>query len=189
MEYVKLMIFSTIAAALCAIGNRIRGGLWSDDISSHVHWGATTARIFAWGLPCMAVALCSQYVFHGHVTWVAFMMAPLMWIGATAPMFNGIDLGTQDGTFFGDFIGLTVHGVLRVLPACIILFPLGYFPFYLVAAGLLNGPCYVMAYRSKYSSNLWNIYANDRPPQAEMFFGALIGIAIAITFFIGPVIK
>lgn len=187
MKYLYLFLFSVIAMAFVALGNRVRGGLWGNAIASKIHWGSTTARIVAWGMPCLIVAELTCFLFQAGFTWQALLVGPLMWIGATTPNFNGIDLGTRDGTFWGDVGGLTLHGILVMVAPVAIFGVLKYNVTFLCIAGLLNAPCYIVAYRSKWTCERLGVLANDRPPMAELLFGAVVALAIVLTFFIDSV--
>ncbi|WP_342627531.1 hypothetical protein AAC691_15365 [Nguyenibacter vanlangensis] len=178
-------LLGLLSAALVGLGNRVRGGLWGASIAQRVHWGSTTARIVAWGGSCALAAAISLAIAHGTI-WHALLLVPLMWAGATVPMFGGIDLGRQNGTYTRDFCALLLHGVLCVLPACVTFAMLHYRVAPLLAAGILMPTCYVTAYGIRWSCPALGVLPADRPPLGELLFGAAVGLALTAVMLAGP---
>ena len=179
--YVLAVIFG---ALVCAFGNRIRGGLWGQQIAKHVHWGSTTARIVAWG-GSGAIAAHTAALFTGGPWIMPLLVIPLFWLGSCCPMFKSIDLGRQDGTFWGDVGGLTAHGIISMTPAVIMLHALGYCIVPLSLASFLIAPAYILAYKMKWSPAYLGVYPDDRPPLGELLYGACVGAGTTMTFLIG----
>lgn len=180
-HFIEVFFATTLGASICALGNRIRGGLWGDAIASRVHWGSTTARIVAWGGGCFLAALIGASIAHAGFL-VCLLMIPLMWLGSTAPMFNAIDLGHNDGTFWTDFWHLTLHGVLCVAPSALVLPLFGYNPQYLIVTALMMAPAYFAAWQLRWNLLFFGVSSIDPPPMGEILFGALIGAALVVTF-------
>lgn len=167
--------------ALCSLTFRIRGGLleaW--QVPGQL---ARLAFAFAAGLTAWAA---------GCGWWLALATVPAWWIGSTFPLFDAIDLGSREGTFWGDVGGLTARGALWVLlPALVLWWPhVTVDPILIVwgqGAGrwwvlLIVGPLMPVAYWAGRQSGcrLPGIGQLDWQQTGEAIYGAILGVGIVL---------
>lgn len=125
--------WAIVCIPLCGLGYRIRGGLWHERFPrpgqvSRLVWGGIA------GTTGFAA---------GAIWWAALLLIPAFWLGATLPLFHAMDLGANEGTFWGDFGLLTLRGILGVAAATAVLFGADTLHWWaLVIAGSLMGACY-----------------------------------------------
>lgn len=155
--------------ALCSVSFRIRGGLLAG--SAYETRGQVSRLIFAGAAGLTA--------WTGTAWPVALVTVPAWWISSTFPLFGGIDLGTRDGTFWGDVGGLLARGALWVvLPAAVLWW--GGEPGWwaLLVAGPTMPVCYWLGRQS--GSKLWGAGALDWCQTGEAIYGAVLGAGILL---------
>jgi len=167
--------------ALCSVAFRVRGGLleaWRIPGQLARITFAVAAGLTAWlGVPW----------------WLALATVPAWWVGSTFPLFGGIDLGTRDGTFWGDVRGLALRGLLwTLLPALVLWWPHVTIDPTLIVWGqgapqwwvlLLVGPLMPLAYwlGRQSGSKLWGAGAIDWCQTGEAIYGAMLGVGVILT--------
>lgn len=140
-----------LLAMVDAIGWRLRGTAWWAEATGT---GATTARILG-GLLVAGACWLLGLLDVAPAVW----LAAALWLGATVPWWGSLDMSGP-----GDVARHSLAGLLRVLPAALLLWWIGGAWWPLLAAGALCGPVY------------WAAGTTDR---AEPAWGAVRGAAIA----------
>ena len=97
--------------ALCSLTFRIRGGL--TEGARYQLPGQVARLTFA--------AAAGLAAWTGVPWWLALATVPAWWIASTIPLFEAMDLGGHEGTFWGDFGMLAVRGLLWTTLAALVL--------------------------------------------------------------------
>jgi hypothetical protein len=154
-------------AAWCALWWRIRGGAWETLLRLPPQ--TTVARLAA------AAAMAAPLL--AFTGWAPAFAAAL-WLGmAVAGWGHAMDIGRVAGTRWRDAVLMSGWGVVAAGPAALLMGALGVGPWALMAAGLLFGPIYALA---------WHLPRLPRAPGfaegptewAECAVGAAIGAAL-----------
>lgn len=161
-----------ILAALGAALFRLRG---SELFARIVGRGKTTAdAVYAFGL---ALPFTSSLPWFGVPT-----LAAALWIGGRLGWWKSLSLGRNpaDGTVRAQFTRHTLRGVLWTAPAAMVAFFVGASFVPLLIAGALCAVAYEAGYRL---SDMGGVFSRLGGTEwGELFFGALIGVALALTF-------
>jgi hypothetical protein len=172
-------ILFPLAIVAGGLGRRIVGGLGSQWLG--VDLGDTPVRAF-W-----AALLAGVSVLAGAPLLFACAVLIGIFAGSTVGMWGGFSIGHSPGRNTGtDILLMTAHGLAgTIVVACAAYwFGLSWWP--LVAAGALCAPCYALAWWQPVEIPLLGCYrgdtiaGSDPPPEAELTWGALVGVAIAL---------
>lgn len=158
----------------CGVGYRIRGGALA---GTRFQLPGQVSRL-TFALAASATALAA-----GVPWWLALLLVPAWFVGTTLPLFGAIDLGRNEGTFWGDFCLLALRGLLGVLLPAIALGAAGYGWLALLGAGPMMAPAYVAARAIRWAPRLPNNAlgtAVDFPPRGELITGALFGLGTVL---------
>lgn len=167
----------SLAGALIvgSVAFRIRGGWQPFGLSL----GGTTVNRLFWSAVMTAIGALIAFDWRLTALFPAFFLGILMGWGSymdlgRMPKPDNESLralvrlsGLKDGSFWYDFVGLTVRGLaLTLLPGLV----LGWFAggWIYVAAGLLMAPAYWLG---------WKLGGTE---QAEFIFGGWLGLALAL---------
>jgi hypothetical protein len=167
---VVCILLSLLTASALGIGFRMRGGLWGDKIG----WGATTARIVAWAIP---VALVT-WAWYQFAWYFALATGVLAFAGATIGWFGGIDMGRMHGTWIRDFTVMTLVGFVKMLGVALMIGLAGFHTGAVAVsiAGALCGVMYELGWRTPSTRPGFQ----TGPELGELYFGALVGLAISL---------
>jgi hypothetical protein len=170
------LMIALIAAVLGAVLFRIRGG-WQPF---GLRMPGTTAGRLAWALPMGGVAALAA----GDV--LGLLAGPLLWASVVPGWGSYMDLGRgdkpdneslrrlvrltrlPDGSFWYDFVGLALRGLVLTAPAGIALSFLASMGWALIPAGIAMAPLYWLG---------WKLGGTE---PAEFLYGAWVGAAIAL---------
>lgn len=161
-----------ILAALGAALFRLRG---SEMFAKVTGRGKTTAdAVYAVGL---ALPFTSSMPWFGVPA-----LAAALWVGGRLGWWKSLSLGRNpaDGDVRGQFIRHTFRGVLWTAPAAVAAVTIGSPPMALLVAGALCAAAYEAGYRLSDRGGVFGRLGGTE--WGELFFGALIGAALALTF-------
>lgn len=164
------LLFTMCTMGICGLGNRLRGGLWGDQIG----WGATTARIISWAIP---VAILSG-VWYQLVWYLWIIMGVAAWLGTIAGWWGKcIDMGRRDGTWLHDMCWITLRGTVWTLPMTVVFVWSGFIPAAILVqlSGTLMGVWYELGWRSPSHTPGFT----QGPEVGELLFGMMFGLALA----------
>jgi len=184
-----------IAAIAGAFGRRIAGGVLSQWCGFDV---GTQAQRAIWGLLLGLVALAATgppWV-SWHAGLVVMGVAAGIWAGSCAVGFGlpgcadtGLQVGRvpgRDGVTWSawryDQAALLWHGCGGMLLPAVLAWWMGLTWWWLAIAAALCGPCYELAYDAPLESPWLGCLRSDPPPTAELLWGALVGVAIALSY-------
>ncbi len=172
------------SAIFGALGRRWSGGLLSAWLSfdigtqpARLIWGATAgltawaAGAVRWHAAVLAVCIASGGILFGF--WGSLGMGrrvtPVGYRWAGWPMFAR------------DFALMEVHGLGGMALAALGAWWGGYAWGWLPAAGALCAPCYALAWAAPLDAPWLGCFGErDRPPTAELLWGACVGLACAL---------
>jgi hypothetical protein len=166
MARVLMMIEAPIGAAVGALLFRMRGAALFQRITGR---GKTTADVvYAAGLAAMAMP----------GWWQALALAVALWLGGRLGWWRTLTLGRnpEDGPAWRQWLLHTARGVLWTAPAAALAWWCGASPWALLLAGLLCAPAYEVGWRLDGRAGLGGT------EWGELFFGAVIGLALVSTF-------
>lgn len=161
-----------ILAALGAALFRLRG---SELFARVVGRGKTTADVvYAVGL---ALPFTSSMPWFGVPA-----LAAALWVGGRLGWWKSLSLGRNpaDGSVRAQFIRHILRGVLWTAPAAVVAFAVGSSPVPLLVAGALCAAAYEIGYRLSDKGGVFVRLGGTE--WGELLFGALIGVALALTF-------
>jgi hypothetical protein len=165
-----------LSLVLMSMGNRLRGGLWGSTFP----WGDTVSRLLWWG---GSTAVASLLL--GAPWYAALALIVAQWATATIPLFSSIDLGHDEGTFWGDFGLLTLRGVLGATGVAVVLFGVNHFtathflwwPVLLI--GALESVAYTIGWTVAKPAAVDTGF-NEPTEIGELIYGALIAAGLAV---------
>lgn len=154
-------------ALWCGFLWRIRGGAWETLL--RLPPGTTRARLATATLMAAPLML---------LTWWAPAFAAAIFVGmAMAGWGHAMDIGRVAGTRWGDAAWMSAWGVVAVLPAAVVAGFIGGVAWPLLAAGVLFGPVYALAWHLPRLLNIPD-FAIGPTEWAEFGCGAAIGAAL-----------
>ena len=150
------MIYIILFALLGALGFTVRGGL--------LNFPYTALGRLAWAVPpAIAASLFASN------PWM-LALAPASYLGAIFPWFGSLDLGSNEGGKFQDWLRMLFRGLLWTLPAGVVLgFITG--AWWYAAVGLVCPVVYLAC---------WEWVRLNPTRWAEAIFGAILGGALAV---------
>jgi hypothetical protein len=160
-----------LAAILCGLSYRIRGGLWGDYIRAHIWKGF---HDFA-GRGQFA-ALTAAFAFAAGVTWWQALLAGAgFFAGETVGLFGALAIRNAR-----EIALLSLNGLLSVALPAIGGGLLGLSWWWLAAVGASRGGLYVLAraHTLPWKGFGWGV---DFPETGEALFGAAIGVGLLAT--------
>jgi hypothetical protein len=169
-----LIVAASLAGLLGALGRRVAGGAFQQW--SGVDVGDTPARVFFGWTMAVAAWLADPLVW-----WHPLVLIPLVWIGTTVPNFSSIGMGVAPPrTYWQDFWGLSLHGLLGIAPAALALWWSGYGWCWMVGAGCLIAPLYTIGWRiSGLRGKLsFPVGLQGGTELGEAFWGCATGVAV-----------
>jgi hypothetical protein len=184
-----------VAAVAGAFGRRIAGGVLSQWCG--VDQGTQVQRVI-WGLLMGLVALAARGP--PGTDWHAWLVLPGVafgiWAGSCVFAFRlpwcadtGLQVGRVPGragvtwsAWWYDQAALLWHGCGGVLLPALLAWWLGLTWWWLAIAGALCGPCYELAYDAPMEIPWLGCLHVDPPPTAELLWGALVGVAMALSY-------
>lgn len=164
----EILILATIGAALF----RLRG---SDLFARVTGRGKTTAdAVYAVGL---ALLFTSSMPW-----WGVPALALALWLGGRPGWWKSLSLGRNpaDGSVSAQFVRHTLRGVVWTAPAAVVAFALDAPPIPLILAGATCALVYEVGYRLSDRGGVFGRF--DGTEWGELFFGAMVGVALALTF-------
>jgi hypothetical protein len=164
----EVIIFAAIGAALF----RLRG---SESFERVTGRGKTTAdAVYAVGL-ALLFALTMPW-------WGVLALALALWLGGRPGWWKSLSLGRNpsDGSVSAQFARHTLRGVVWTAPAAVIAFALGASPIPLVLVGAACALVYEVGYRLSDRGGVFGRLGGTE--WGELFFGAMIGVGLALTF-------
>lgn len=194
-----IFIALLLSAIVGAFGRRFDGGLLSQWLGFSI---GTQGGRAVWGIMTAIIALFTNLVFHGTWIWLPSLLIGVgivlgsILFGYYDALNSGLSVGGRSGPFIlSEFIHdnllMTLHGIGGTLFPALVVWWFGYNFWWLVIAGLLCSPLYVLAFWKPWNVK-WlgcindpTIIANngiDAPPTGELYWGAAVGIATCLTF-------
>lgn len=174
MQTLLIGLAVVLTASICALGFRIRGGLWNTKIEQHIHWGATTARLVAWATPTAVLSA----LWYGLAWYLVPVLIVAAWLGCLLPWFGCIDMGRQEGTWLRDFVVITLRGVMWTLPMAAVFanLGLGSAAVALAVVGLAMGIWYEAGWRTPSTRPGFS----QGSELGELYFGFAYGLVLAL---------
>lgn len=164
----EILILAAIGAALF----RLRG---SDLFARVTGRGKTTADVV------YAVGLALLFIF-SMPWWGVPALALALWLGGRPGWWKSLSLGRNpvDGSVRAQFVRHTLRGVVWTAPAAAAGLALGASPVPLILAGATCALVYEAGYRLSDRGGVFGRFGGTE--WGELFFGAMIGVALALTF-------
>ena len=170
------LLYVLIQTVVSAFLNRVRGG-WIGNLP----FGATVARwIWAVGTSIPFVTMTfSLDVF----SWWLVGLPVALWLGTIMGWQGSLDLGRNEHTYWRDFAVMTARGLLWTMPSALFLS----WVFWSSVAWWVSWPLFVTGAACALLYELaWHMPKTWRSPFAagpemgEWFFGAAMGLALAL---------
>jgi len=164
----EILILAAIGAALF----RLRGSEVFECITGR---GKTTAdAVYAVGL---ALLFTSSMPW-----WGVPALALALWLGGRPGWWKSLSLGRNpaDGPVRAQFIRHALRGIVWTAPAAAVAFALGASPVPLILAGATCALVYEVGYRLSERGGVFDRFGGTE--WGELFFGAMIGVGLALTF-------
>lgn len=165
---------------LGAFARRSVGG-W---LSKTIHYDITDPFIRLMWACLMALVAFSA----GLIWWQSLAIIPIFWVGSTTGMFSGFTMGRKNGrNIWLDTGCMLVYGSGCLIPLAVAAFFVGLTPLFLISAAVLCPVIYELAWLFPLEIPALGCYHNDPvyltdpPPTAELFWGAIVGMAVAAT--------
>jgi len=154
-----LLPLTALANRYRGAGNSVIGPQWAGD---QVRRGLTAVVVALVALP----------------DWRAALALLLLWPGLMPGWARYQDMGSSGGTKLTDLIGMTLRGLVLTGPAGLLLWYLGYAPWFALA-GALMGPIYLGC--SLVNSRGWGPRGlHGYTDWAELFVGLWLGVAVVL---------